>query len=117
MKALWTIALLVVVACGSSDPPASRQAEEEVIEVNYAEIAMVNTAHSKVGAQNSYFNETISDAEGMTKVCGEFARPDNPGKIVKYSYSLAGARYYGPGDLAVWESACSNGWVPGEGRQ
>jgi len=106
---------LAVTSCDGAQNTAPVQKPEVGIDLNHAEIALVNFAHTRIGSDYSYSDETISDADGQTKVCGKFTRPDKPGVLVRYSYSLQGVRSYGPDEDRAWDSACSNGWMPGTG--
>jgi len=80
-------------------------------------MALVSLAHRRIGPGNNYYGERISDAGGATKLCGEFTTPANPNNPVRYSYSLEGARAYGPSEDGAWTAACANGWEPGTGRR
>lgn len=118
MKYAWILAVAALGACKPSAPPASEPSPpaSDPVEINHAEMALVSLAHNRIGQGNTYFNEKISDADGVTKVCGELTRPSDPNSIVRYSYSLEGTRVYGQNDDAAWTLACANGWEPGTGR-
>ncbi|WP_419320582.1 hypothetical protein ACN2C7_06445 [Caulobacter sp. ErkDOM-E] len=101
---------------GCSNPEMPQKTSNEEVGVNYGEIALVELAHRHFGEESTFFNEKISDAEGIVKACGEYYTSKDTSQRLLYIFSVEEQKTLKTNKLPEWERKCKGGWKPGTGR-
>lgn len=115
-SAMAAVSLALLAACGRGEPQEQTSGDSAPSQVNFAETALVNTAHKRIGEDDrTYSNEFMSQSDGFLKVCGEFETKGQPVTKRRYFFSLEKREYFSDFDDQRWARACEAGWPPGQG--